>query len=728
MISFIKEQGLFNLTAGNHSYLMYLWPDGLLCHLAYTAKTAGARADHLAVNVPWTFFAAPNPNDKSYAYEGMTAEYPSYGSPDLREGAYQIELENGSRVSNLRYAGHTIYNGKPQLAGLPAFYASESEAETLEITLKDAAIGLSVTLFYTVFNKEGAICRSARFANESQKNIKILNAASLCITYLNYNYDFVTLSGRWANERNIEKSPLRFGSQSVSSARGASSHAQNPFVFLAEPHADEQKGEVFGFGLVYSGNFCAKADVDQLGMCRFSLGINPYDFSWLLEPGESFQTPEAVTLRSSRGFGNLSRRMHRLVRNNLMRGKWQHQERPIILNSWEAVFMDFNAEKIEAFAQEAAQLGIEMFVLDDGWFGKRNDDTTSLGDWTENKEKLPEGLKALAEKINRMGLQFGLWFEPEMVSPASALYEKHPDWIIQCENCAPSQSRNQYVLDLSRQEVQDYLEEAVSKILKNAPISYVKWDMNRNITESGSQNLPPNRQKELGCRYMLGLYSLLERLTQRFPDILFESCSGGGGRYDLGMLYYMPQTWASDNTDAIARLKIQYGTSMAYPAISMGAHVSTPGPLSIDRRAPLATRINCAYSGAFGYELNPLNLTDEEKTAVKEANAFYKQIRGLIQKGNMYRLLSPFEGQETAWMYTSEDKKEAAVFYFKPLFSAEMPAKLLKLQGLDINRHYRLEETGDIYAGDELMNIGFRLNLLESRGDYASKRLYFKGL
>ena len=473
---------------------------------------------------------------------------------------------------------------------------------------------------------------------------------------------------------------------------------------------------------MYSGNFLAGAEVDQYETTRVFMGINPFDFSWRLQPGESFQTPEAVLVYSAEGIGGMSRTYHRLYRTRLSRGRYRDLERPILVNNWEATYFDFNAQKIEAIAETASELGIELFVLDDGWFGKRDDDRSCLGDWVVDRNKLPDGLEDLARRVNDKGLQFGLWFEPEMISPDSDLYRAHPDWCLHVPGRRRTEGRRQLILDLSRQDVRDYLYEAISGILASSPISYVKWDMNRNMTEIGSAQMDAEGQSEIAHRYMLGLYDLLERIVTAFPDVLFESCSGGGGRFDPGMLYYMPQTWTSDDTDAVERLKIQYGTSIVYPVSSMGAHVSAVPNHQLHRMTSLEMRGDVAMSGNFGYELDLTVFTDEEKEIVKDQVATYKELRGLIQTGDLYRLKSPFEGNETAWMMVSGDRQEAVVFYFRTLAEPNPALRRLRLAGLDAAAVYVMDGYEGELAGDRLMNFGIPLPQLN--GDF--KSLVFK--
>lgn len=654
-------------------------------------------------------------------------EYPQFGTGDFRNPAYQAELMDGSRITELQYQSHRILSGKPALEGLPAVYTdNEDEAQTLELELHDNYSGLTVIVSNTVFADYPALTRSVRFVNNGGNPITLQRALSSSVDFVDSDYELIYLSGAWGREAYVKRRRLEPGVTTIDSRRGASSHQFNPFVALARPQADEDQGDVYGFSLVYSGNFVAEAEVDSLHATRVSIGINDFDFSWLLEPGESFQTPEVVMVYSSSGLGGMSRTYHRLYRTRLCRGVHRDKVRPILVNNWEATYFDFNADKIVSIAESGAELGIELFVLDDGWFGKRNDDTTSLGDWFENREKLPDGLVNLAKRVNSLGLQFGLWVEPEMVSPDSDLYRAHPDWCIHVAGRRRTLQRTQLILDLSRQEVREYILNCLSDIFSTVPIAYIKWDMNRSMTEIGSANALANRQKETAHRYMLGLYELLEELTQRFPHILFESCSSGGGRFDPGMLYYMPQTWTSDNTDAVERLKIQYGTSLVYPVSSMGAHVSAVPNHQLHRMTSLHMRGDVAMSGNFGYELDLTKFTDEEKEIVKLQVSNYKQFRSLIQQGDLYRLKSPFHGNETSWMFVSEDQDEAILFYFSVLAEPNQPMKKLPLKGLNPDLNYQVGENGEVYGGDRLMYSGYQLPSLT--GDFASTWVHLKAV
>ncbi|MDK2809998.1 MAG: alpha-galactosidase [Petroclostridium sp.] len=724
-IIYNESNRIFHLQAKDTSYVLQVLERGYVAHLYWGKKVKTSNLSHLLQFKERAFSPNPYPYDLSLSLDTLPQEYPAYGNTDFRSPAYQIQLENGSTISDLRYKSHKILKGKPQLKGLPATYIeSEDEAETLQLELVDTVTGLEVILSYTVYEQFNAITRSVLFMNKGNQPLKILRALSMSVDFSDANFDFMQLSGAWARERHIKRRPLVSGSQSVESRRGTSSHQQNPFIALLRRDTNEDYGEAYGFNLVYSGNFLAQAEVDQYDNTRVSIGINPFDFTWILGPGEEFQTPEVVLVYSDSGIGKMSRTYHKLYRTRLCRGQYRDRVRPILINNWEATYFDFNAEKIESIAKSAKELGIELFVLDDGWFGKRDRDNCSLGDWFVNRKKFPEGLEDIVKKVNDMGMQFGLWFEPEMISADSDLYRAHPDWCLHVPNRPCSEGRNQLVLDLSRKEVCDAIIKMVSDILSSAPITYVKWDMNRHLTEIGSASLPAEKQRETAHRYVLGLYRIMDEITRAFPHILFESCSGGGGRFDPGILYYMPQTWTSDNTDAVSRLYIQYGTSIVYPVSTMGAHVSAVPNHQVHRNTSLEMRGNVAMSGNFGYELDLTKLTEEEKGIVKKQVAYYKDIRHLVQFGEFYRLISPFEGNEAAWMFVSEDQTEALVAYFNILAQPNPPMKKLRLKGLNPVINYRLMDTDKIYGGDELMFIG--LNIPELKGDFQSVVWRFK--
>ncbi len=658
--------------------------------------------------------------------ENLKQEYPSYGSGDMHYPAFELQQANGGPVTDFQYVSHQIYSGKPKLNGLPATYVErDEEAQTLEITLRDSVIQTKLILTYTIYESLPVIARSAKFVCEGGEGITLTKAMSMSVDLPDMDFEMMELTGAWARERNVQWRKLAYGVQSVHSMRGASSSLFNPFIALKRPNTTEHTGEVYGFSLVYSGNFLAQAEADTFDITRVTMGIHPMHFAWPLQPGEEFQTPEVVMVYSQEGLNGMSQTYHKLYRTRLARGEWRDQPRPILINNWEATYFDFNEEKILTIADTAKRLGIELFVLDDGWFGKRDDDTSSLGDWFPDLNKLPGGIKGLAEKIEQMGLRFGLWFEPEMINENSDLYRAHPDWILHVPGRSVSQARQQFVLDFSREEVVATIGDMMEKILSEAPVSYVKWDMNRYMSEVYSCTADAKHQGMVFHKYILGVYRLYERLTQKFPHILFESCAGGGSRFDPGLLYYAPQGWTSDNSDAGERLKIQYGTSMVYPVSSMGAHVSAVPNHQMGRVTPLETRANVAYFGTFGYELDLNQLTEEEQTEVAEQIKFMKKYRKLFQQGTFYRLLSPFEGNITAWMVVSEDKKTAIVGYYRSQSEVASPQSRLCLAGLDENLSYRICGEELLHGGDELMSCGIITTDFSNGklGDYLS-RLY----
>ena len=711
-ILFSERTQTFHLYNEEMSYIMAVLPNGHLGQL-YFGKRIHHKEDfsYLQERVHRSMTSYVYDDDDTFSLEHTRQEYGVYGTTDFRHPAVSILQKNGSAISDFVYRGHEILQGKPKLSGLPATYTEDpGEAETLAVKLQDPLTGIVLTLLYTIFAEGGILARSAEFQNEGKEAVYLTRAMSLCLDLPDCEYEWLQFSGAWARERHLKVRRLEQGIQAVDSIRGNSSHEQNPFIVLKRPTADETQGEAIGFSLVYSGNFLAQAQVDTQDTTRVLLGIHPFGFRWKLEPGESFQTPEAVMVYSHRGLGHMSRTFHRLYRTRLARGYWRDRERPILNNNWEATYFDFTEDRLVKIAEKAKECGVELFVLDDGWFGGRRNDHAGLGDWTANKDLLPGGIAGLADRIEALGMKFGLWFEPEMVNPDSDLYRAHPDWILRTPGRHASLGRHQHVLDFSRREVVDAIYEMMAKFLAGAKISYIKWDMNRSITECYSEGLPADRQGEVFHRYILGVYELYDRLTSAFPEVLFESCASGGGRFDPGLLYYAPQAWASDDSDAVERLKIQYGTSFCYPVSSIGSHVSVTPNHQVYRNTPLYTRANVAYFGTFGYELDLNKLTEEEIAQVKEQIRFMKRYRGLIQFGDFYRLSSPFEKNVTAWMVVSGDKREAVVGWYKVLNGANMPLSRLRLSGLEESLSYTLceygRESSGVYYGDELMNAG----------------------
>ena len=649
--------------------------------------------------------------NSTFSLENIKQEYPTFGCGDMRFPAYEIERENGSHVVEFVYKEHKIYNGKPKLEGLPATYVeSDDEAQTLELVLEDTSINTRIVLLYTIYEAFPVIARSVRFECDSDEKITLLSAMSACVDLPDKDYEMIDLAGVWARERHVRRHKLDYGIQSIYSMRGCSSYQFNPFLALARENADEFQGQVYGFSLVYSGNFLAQTEVDNYDTARVLMGIHPNGFKWTLGKGESFQTPEMVMVYSEAGLNGMSQTFHKLYRTRLARGTWRDKVRPILINSWEAFYFDFDAPKLLGLADAATDLGMELFVLDDGWFGKRDDSTSSLGDWYPNEEKLKGTLKELAEKINDKGLKFGLWIEPEMTNKDSDLYRAHPDWLLAEQGKRICHSRTQYVLDFSKKEVREYIGDMLENLLAEVPVSYIKWDMNRTFSEVFSNGNDREYQGKVCHKYILGVYELYERLTSRFPHVLFESCASGGARFDPGMLYYAPQGWTSDDTDAIERLKIQYGTSMVYPVSCMGSHVSASPNHQTNRVTPIETRADVAYFGTFGYELDLLKLGEEDKAEIRRQIAFMKEKRDLIQKGTFYRLKSPFEGNETAWMIVSEDQKKALVGYYRVMQPVNVGFKRLKLKGLKEDTCYKVSGYAYDCYGDELMQVGMILS------------------
>ncbi len=733
-ILFYENTKTFHLCNKEISYIMSVLPNGHMGQL-YFGKKVSEREDYSYLYEtafrPMTSYVFEG--DCSLSLEHVRQEYGVYGTTDFRRPAIEILQSNGSRICDFQYQGHQIGKGKPKLAGLPATYTeSDEEAETLCVTLKDSLTGVKVELLYTIFSKGGILARSARVTNQGAEAVHLTTAMSLCLDLPDCNYEWLQFSGAWARERHLKVRKLEQGIQAVDSRRGNSSHEHNPFIVLKRPETCESQGEAIGFSLIYSGNFLAQAEVDTHDMTRVLMGIHPMGFDWKLEIGESFQTPEAVMVYSERGLNGMSQTFHRLYQRRLARGYWRDRGRPILNNNWEATYFDFTEDRLVEIASKAKECGVELFVLDDGWFGERNNDHAGLGDWVANPERLSNGITGLAERIEELGMKFGLWFEPEMVNKDSDLYRKHPDWILSTPGRSASHGRNQYVLDFSRKEVVDCIYEMMAKILREAKVSYIKWDMNRSITECYSGALPPERQGEVFHRYILGVYNLYERLNTNFPQVLFESCASGGGRFDPGILYYAPQGWASDDSDAVERLKIQYGTSFCYPISSIGSHVSVTPNHQVFRNTPLRTRANVAYFGTFGYELDLNKLTEEEQEMVKAQIAFMKEYRELLQFGTFYRITSPFEGNITCWMVVSEDQTDAIVGWYRTLNHVNMPYTRVRLQGLKPEFCYENQETGKKYFGDELMNIGLITSdgmcgqMGEDNGEYGDfdSRLY----
>jgi alpha-galactosidase len=734
-ISWSPETREFHLYNATTSYVMRVHSGGALGHMYFGARLDPERSyAHLG---PAEFMGFSNRLD-----DPVGLEYPTTGTGDYRIPALTVELEDGSSVLDLVYRDHRIVPGKPTRPDgdrLPATYVeSTDEADTLEVLLVDAVSRVEVELSYTIFRDVQAVARSARIRNGGGERVRLTSAMSAVLDLPDARWTLLQLSGAWARENRVVTGPLRPGRQSVGSDRGSSSHLHNPFIALMDATTTEDEGVVYALSLIYSGNFIAEAEVDPFDTTRVRIGISPNTFTWTLDPGETFATPEAVLVFSDAGLGAMSDAFHRLYRERLPRGTWRDAPRPVLINNWEATYFDFDEPKLLGIASAARDLGVELFVLDDGWFGERDDDTTSLGDWFVDRRKLPGGLDGLAAKVEALGLRFGLWIEPEMASQRSRLFEAHPDWAVGIPGRPRTESRQQLVLDMSRPEIVDHLFDVLFGVLSSAPISYVKWDMNRTITEPYSAGLPADHQGEFFHRYILGVYDLYARLTTAFPEILFESCAGGGGRFDPGLLAFAPQAWTSDDTDAIERLKIQWGTSLAYPLSSMGAHVSAVPNHQTGRITPLETRAAVAFFGVFGYELDPTALSAAERATVASQIAFYKEHRELFQRGRFVRLRSPYEGDanETAWMVVAADRSRAIVGSYRALNRPAPGAERLRLRGLDPTASYRVEgwpspddpearANAGVRGGDELMAVGLATvadrHVVSTVGDFRAR-------
>ncbi len=721
------DKGLFTLHTKHTTYQMKADGLGVLLHTYYGPRLRGGDLSTLIQYADRGF--SPNPWDarenRSYSLDNLPQECSSCGVGDYRLPSLELELSDGSHLTDFRYQGFRLERGKYRLEGLPAFFGGE-EWETLRITLKDQAAQLEVELLYGVLEERDLITRALRVINRGDQPVTLCRAASLCLDFQRDGLDFITFDGAHIVERCPHRSSLRSGIQSVGSTRGASSHHHNPFVILCDHEATEDHGRCYGAMLLYSGNFEAAAELAQFQNTRLTLGIHPHHFRFPLAPGQSFTTPEAALICSPTGLAQLSTQFHRALREHLIRDPYAGKRRPVLINNWEATEFHFDADKLLDIARAAAPLGMELFVMDDGWFGNRNSDSSSLGDWTVNEEKLPGGLEALTPRIQELGMCFGIWIEPEMVNEDSQLYRAHPDWVLGAPGRPQTVSRGQLVLDFSRKDVRDHIYRDIQKVLDSAPIRYVKWDMNRSLSDVWSAALPAERQGEVYHRFVLGVYDFLERLRQDYPDLLIEGCSGGGGRFDAGMLYYTPQIWCSDNTDAIDRLRIQFGTSFGYPLSAVGAHVSAAPNAQTGRTVSMETRGVVAMGGTFGYEMDLSKATPEEREIIRRQTAFFKEHYDLIQRGDYYRLSDPFqEGPYTAWEQVSPDRREALVSLVTGSVHAGLPFLSLRLKGLDPNLDYRVNGEGR-YPGDLLMEAGWPLPL--PWNDYQSTQLYLSAI
>lgn len=713
----------FTLHTKNTTYQMKVDKEGFLLHLYYGRKTKG-NMDYLLTYADRGFSGNPSVyrDERTFSLDALPQEFPSLGNGDYRSPAFVIENEDGTCACDLRYVSHQIKNGKYSLNGLPAVYAKEEEAETLEILMEDPASGLQVVLLYGILEDCDILTRCVKIQNTGKQKVILKKVQSACLDFVSGNYDVISFYGRHAMERNMQRKEAAHGNYVIGSRRGTSSHQYSPVMILAEQDTSEDFGSCYGMNFVYSGGFQAEVEKDQYNQTRMMMGLSPDQFSYPLETGEVFTAPEVILTYSKEGFGKLSENYHQCIREHVCRGKYKKGPRPILVNSWEAAYFDFTGETIYQLAKDAKECGIDMVVMDDGWFGKRNDDNSGLGDWEVNEKKLGCSLQELSDKITKLGVSFGIWIEPEMVNEDSDLYREHPDWAFAIPGRAPVRSRNQLVLDFSRKEVVDYIFEKICAVLDQADISYVKWDMNRSIFDVYSA-VAKNQGKVL-YDYVLGLYRFLERLITRYPDLLLEGCSGGGGRFDAGMLYYCPQIWCSDNTDAVDRVKIQYGTSFGFPISTVGSHVSAVPNHQTGRTVSLKTRGITAMAGTFGYELNLGKLSEEEKSEIRKQVAIYRKDADLIQNGRYYRLTNPFEAEMGAWSFVSTDRTRALVCGVMLEIHGNMTVTYVKLKGLNPEAFYQEKTSGRIYGGAALMEAGIPLPV--ASGEYEAYRMDFQ--
>ncbi len=724
-IRYDEANRIFELDTRNTSYRIGIVDEeGFVGHIYYGQKIRPQKCDQFLRTCEAPFVPSKNNRERCSFMDTFPTEYSGNGIGDYRESCIAVKTANGSRTVDLKFVDYDIVNGKPGISGLPASFAGEEEVQTLVVHMMDGGCGIDVDLIYSVFEDEDVITRSVSVKNAGDRNIRLTKVYSACIDMDDEDFEMLTLHGSWARERQIERRPIAYGKQSVSSLRGESSHQDHPFMAWMTKGTDQTTGDVYGMHFVYSGNFIAQIEKSQFDSIRAVMGIHSEGFEWWLTPGETFTAPEVVLTYSHDGLGQMTRNLHDFYRCHMIRSRYLHQKRPVLINNWEATYFDFDTDKLLAIAKSAAEHGIEMLVMDDGWFGHRNDDATSLGDWFVNENKIKGGLKHLVDEVNKLGLKFGIWMEPEMISPDSELYRKHPDWAFAVPERTATLSRNQYVLDLSRKEVRDYVYECVHNVISSANIEYVKWDMNRQLTDIGSVEFAGDRQGELAHRYVLGVYELQERLVNDFPDLLLENCSGGGARFDPGMLYYSPQIWCSDDTDAIERLSIQEGTELIYPLSTMGAHVSDCPNHTVGRSTPFMTRAHVALAGTFGYELDITKISEEERAMIPEQVSMYHKYNDLVREGDYYRVASYREnGLYDCWMVVAKDKSEALVTYVQVLGRPNVHSRKIKLLGLDVAADYRLDGTEKVYGGDLLMNAGMLIETM--RGDYMSRLYHF---
>ncbi len=732
-ISYNEKNRVFKLDTVHSSYCIGIVDDeNFVGHIYYGRKLAEDNLAYLMRTEEAPFVPSKNNRDRAAFLDTFPMEYTGNGLGDYREGSLEIRTMSGHSGVALSYVSHRIYDGKDPLEGLPATFGDAKACKTLELTCEDRILGLQVILSYSIFADSDALARSVKIVNNGQEPVYLTKVMSVCIDMDNDGYEMITLHGSWGRERAIQTRPVMKGKQSVSSIRGESSHQEHPFMAWKKRTATEENGDIYAMNFVYSGNFLAQIEENQFGSIRAMMGIHPYDFCWKLESGDSFQAPEVICMYSAEGLGGMTRNFHELYRNHLIRGEYKDKKRPILINNWEATYFDFDTEKLLNIARQASELGIEMLVMDDGWFGRRNDDNSSLGDWQVNEDKLKGGLKYLVDEVNKLGMKFGIWFEPEMISPDSDLYREHPDWAIAIPGRTGTLTRNQYVLDLSRKEVRDFVYEMFADILRSANIEYVKWDMNRQLSDIGSYGLPADRQGELFHRQVLAVYEMQDRMTKEFPHLLLENCSGGGARFDPGMLYYSPQIWCSDDTDGVERLSIQAGTAMIYPLSTMGAHVSDCPNHAIGRVTPFETRGYVALAGTFGYELDVTKIPEEDRKMIPEQTAMYHKYNDLVRCGDYYRIAHYADNHYfDCYEVVAKDKSEALVTYIQVLNRPNFHSRRICIPGLDPQGCYVIENAQDWpelkqteYMGDTLFYAG--INIPPLWGDFKGRLMHLK--
>lgn len=711
-----KERKIFYLSNQKISYIFRVTPKiKKLEHVYFGERVNSHQTIENLIQSDSAWGEKRIPGDDNSSLSRIMQEYPEYGTSDYRSPAFEIDYPTGDSISNFEYSDYKVIDGAPVIKDLPHVRYNDSDCQTLTITLKDQYSDLVLKLNYTIDNDSASVIKNVTIKNTGSEVYNLENIKSSCLDVPNEDFELITLNGIWAREKLVNREPINPGIKEISSLRGASGHVHDPFIALVKPETTQNSGIVYGISTIYSGNHKETIELDAYGVVRVLTGINDNHFTWNLTAGESFTTPQSILTFSNQGLNQMSQTFHSLVRNHLIDPKWRDIKHPILINNWEATYFDFNEDKISALATQAADVGCDLFVLDDGWFAQRNSEKGSLGDWRVNYDKLPHGLTGISKKIHDLGMKFGLWFEPEAVSNDVPIFKQHPDWIIGVNNKSYSQGRNEYLLDFSNPQVVDNIFEQMDKILSATKIDYIKWDMNRNITEPHSNYLKKNQQGEFFPRYILGVYDLYARLIKKYPKILFESCASGGGRFDLGMLYYAPQTWGSDDTDAFERWQIQTGESYVYPLSSIGTHVSVSPNQQTGRIISLQTRCNVALFGTFGYEMNLLDLTDEEKVEVRQQIKLRKKYDELIAQGNFYRLRTRLSGTD-AWMVVSNDQKQALVCYFKGLSHPNFGYDQVRLSGLNENTRYSINDSYDAY-GDELMNIGLPLHYQASANE-----------